>query len=53
MVTKKDGRRRFNAYCQQGGISKNYYIFRSETNFTYIYKCNVKHVQPNKINDIV
>ena len=35
----------------QQGYLKNQYIFRSETNFTF--KCNVKPVQPTKINDIV
>ena len=51
MVTKKqDGRCGFNAFSQQGYLT-NYYIFRSEINFTY--KCNVKPVQPTRINDIV
>ena len=40
---KQDGRLTFNAYSQQRYVT-NYYIFRSETNFTY--KCNVKPVQP-------
>ena len=30
---------------------KNYYIFSSQTNFTF--KSNVKPVQPTRINDIV
>ena len=51
MMTKKQyDRREFHAYSQQGYLSK-YYIFHSETNFTY--KCNVNPVQPTKINYIV
>ena len=51
MVTKKqDGRHGFNTFSQQRYL-KNYYIFSSETNFTF--KSNVKPVQPARINDIV
>ena len=50
MVTKKqDGRHGFDTFSQQR--YKNYYIFSSETNFTF--KSNVKPVQPTRINDIV
>ena len=50
VTQKQDGRRGGRAFSQQGYLT-NYYIFRSETNFTY--KCNIKPVQPTRINDIV
>ena len=51
MVTKKqDGRHGFNTFSLQKYL-KNYYIFSYETNSTF--KCNVKPVQPTRINDIV
>ena len=51
MVTKKqDGRHGFNTFSQQRYL-KNYYMFSSETNFTF--KSNIKPVQPARINDIV
>ena len=52
MVTKKkqDGRHGFDTFSQQRYL-QNYYIFSSETNFTF--KSNVKPVQPTRINDIV
>ena len=40
----------FNTFSQQRYL-KNYYIFSSETNFTF--KSNVTPVQPTRINDIV
>ena len=39
-----------NTFSQQRYL-KNYYIFSSETNFTF--KSNVTPVQPTRINDIV
>ena len=49
VMMKQDGRHGF-TFSQQRYL-KNYYIFSSETNFTF--KSNVKPVQPARINDIV